>query len=377
MREGKRTNQPFPVRNLLLLPRSVFDLLQSVAMLLSTIPISSHTFGSYGNESSCKAQNFIYQLGLAVPSYNCMHCIYSLNVIKWNRHDDEMRRYVPIMHLFSIGLPLFSGLLVATVNEYFHGFAVSSCIIDNSNSTADSTASAKPVVSMVLNMATLIYVWLIFITILVCMIKIFRTIRETEAKMRRYSFQRPDGSDHSSSKALLSRNAAINGFLYVASFLSSYSFPTVIIVMQSMLNVPVPYTIFLLRGIFMPTQGFWNFLAYIRPQIIHHNDGRCQVNVFRRIWQIVTFNKNADEPPSLLHMMHGSSQGRFTLGRRLSSLPGTIENIVDAENIDVENINVENIGVVNIDVVNIDTKNVDADSVDAENDDVENINMSL
>jgi hypothetical protein len=313
-------------RNHLLLPRSIFDILQCVAMMMSTIPICSSSgaaaaaimttiennstmigtnttrtsqiiFGSIGNEYTCKSQSFFIQLGLAVPSYNAMLCVYSFFIINRKTRDDVIGKYEPFMHVFSILLPLVSASIVVAANDIFHGFAIASC--DNLRRAATVEEEEQDhypfgATTDALNTSTLCYVWCIFIVILVCMIRIFRTAREAEAKVRRYSFQRPDGRN-SVDTSSLSKIAAGNGSLYVASFILAYLFPTIIVLMKS---VSVPYPIFLLRGIFMPTQGIFNFLAFISPKLhercqrIDH-DGTMR-SLLRVTWTII-FNKEEDD----------------------------------------------------------------------------------
>ncbi len=78
-------------QNRLLLPMSVFDIIGSIGWAFSTTPIprgSNCTYGALGNEATCVTQGFMITLGLAVPMYNAMLCIYYLLVVKYNIRDE-------------------------------------------------------------------------------------------------------------------------------------------------------------------------------------------------------------------------------------------------------------------------------------------------
>ena len=52
----------------------------------------------------------------------------------------------------------------------------------------------------------------------------------------------------------------------------------------------IPFPIMLMQGIFSPLQGFWNFLAYIRPRFVIVSDQHDDKNIFQRLF-ITIFKK--------------------------------------------------------------------------------------
>merc|ERR1719491_1836319 len=71
-----RENKLLIPKHRLMLAMSVYDVIQSLALAMSTLPFPKEfdTY-SYGNMTTCKIQYFFVAVGLAVPMYNASLCL--------------------------------------------------------------------------------------------------------------------------------------------------------------------------------------------------------------------------------------------------------------------------------------------------------------
>merc|ERR1719254_165303 len=88
---------------------SFFDVFNSVAFILSTLPLPSSfseydinedtydmpsgIYGAMGNEETCTAQGFFVQLGFTSALYNMVLTFYYLFVIKFGMTESQIQRY--------------------------------------------------------------------------------------------------------------------------------------------------------------------------------------------------------------------------------------------------------------------------------------------
>lgn len=282
----ERTDEPTQFQNRLILPMSVFDIIGSIAWAFSSTPIprgSNCTYGALGNQATCITQGFMITLGTIVPMYNAMLCIYYLLVVKYKIRDEAIAKYEPLMH-FTCICPALAVSIVAASNGLFNNFSLVCWIVERDNYKFDLNNTSDHTIRKNVHMFVAIFGALVLLTIGYCMISMCRFVKEQELMMSTYQFSRPDENDAPGNRARSSQysrlsNPAIDtkkqAFLYIGSFVFTYSFSTVCIAFE-FFGTELPFILMLLQGISAPLQGFWNFLAYTRPRwnIIsrQHND---------------------------------------------------------------------------------------------------------
>ncbi len=229
-----------------------------------------------------------------------------------------LEKYEPYMHAFAILPPLVTAV-VAVAADLMNNFSTLCWIAASDKydvSLVDDTTSNKndgqdPILSA-LYLTVVSMGMLNFFIIIVCMSLVCCAVQDQMTRMSRYTFRaRPQGSgdpnnevtsrtsgalgsattghirrtrsNNSStnvsatittvgrmrSNNMLSENlddTRAQALLYVCAFFFTYIFTTVVFIIDNFLGMEVPYPILLLQGIFQPLQGFWNFLAYIRPR---------------------------------------------------------------------------------------------------------------
>ena len=290
---------------------SVFDIIGSIGWAFSTTPIprgSTCTYGAIGNEATCITQGFMISLGLIVPMYNAMLCIYYLLVVKYNVRDEVIAKYEPLMHFISI-CPALTGAIVAAANDLFNNFLTTCWIIERGTfGQHEKVYHGENAVLSALYGIGMLFAVLILLTIGYCMISIYKFVKGQQVKMSTYQFQRPDTNDapsgNSRTTTTSSRTSRLSkdvidtkkqAFIYVGSFILTHTFSFICLVLN-LFWAAVPFQLMLLSGITTPLQGFWNFLAYIRPRFNNISRQHNEKSILRRLY-ITVFHKPEDPPP--------------------------------------------------------------------------------
>jgi len=97
--------------------------------------------------------------------------------------------------------------------------------------------------------------------------------------------------------------------LYVSAYFSCYIF---VIVAQFMENVGFP--LMLLKAIFYPSQGFWNFLIYVRPRFIEIREKKKDETFWWVLKAVITGGYNLEEERKKKY------SSRISMIRRSSSI---------------------------------------------------------
>ncbi len=287
-------------QNRLLVPMSVFDIIGSVALAFSTTPIpkgSNCTYGALGNQGTCVAQGIMYSIGLTVPWYNAILCIYYMSVIKYNVKDNVLAKYEPIMHFVAISVPLIVTVIAAS-NNLYNNFSLL-CFISLPDRYFVEKNEDQPV-ALYLSLYVIVFASgvIVLITIAYCMTQIYTFVKETETKMNKYSFRKnsfTSNTNRSKSQSRSNLKSTVEdtkkqALLYVCSFILTYIFTLVMLLFELVFKIQAPFPIMLMQGIFSPLQGFWNFLAYIRPRFVIVSDQHDDKNIFQRLF-ITIFKK--------------------------------------------------------------------------------------
>ena len=276
-----RHGQSQSFQNRLLLPMSIFDIIGSIGLGFSSMPIprgSFCTFGAIGNKVTCIAQGLMITLHLIVPMYNAMLSVYYLLAIKYNVKDEAFYKYEAVIHIVSI-LPALSVAIIAAANDLFNNYSQVCWISESSRFEADlnnpSDHEESNTVLSGLYTTIMTFGGLTFFIIGFSMISLYTSVKTREWKMKSYAFRRPGTENEGTSENRPRRvsqisqdviDTRIQASLYVGSFILTYLFTVVVLVCDLFFHIASPYPLMLLHGVFAPLQGFWNFLTYFRPR---------------------------------------------------------------------------------------------------------------
>ena len=250
----------------LVLLLSTFDVLQSVAYGASTLahPRDPDVYGSMGNDSTCKAQFFFVSLGLAVPMYNASLSLFFLLTIRYRLHPAYFSTKIePVLHSLSVLVPLTVAVVPTVMNEVRGG-----------QNAVCAIKSSSPL--------TWVYVIAVLTSCCVCsfsMISICCHVRRQSNKIRKYSYGTAQ-IQRRTSEVLETNQQAI---LYISALFLTFIFPAIIMATQNSYS----YSLKVLREIFFPLQGFWNFVLYIRPSVTKIKRTKPDKYLCGVIWEVI------------------------------------------------------------------------------------------
>lgn len=246
-----RTRKLYLPFHRLMLSMSVFDILHSIAIVISTAahPQESTSFGGKGNMHTCATQGFFIVLGLAVPLYNSCLNIFFVLTIRYNISRKHFTKFEPALHAIAILVPLSMAII----------FTASGHMVPD-------TSVCHPTGKFPIwtGLSVLMFCFIICITSMIC---ICWTVISQAKKMEKYSSYQKSRNTSTRSRVNDDKKRTIKqAVLYTLSFILTYAFPILVIFYQAEKN-GVPPTLKVLLNIFYPLQGFWNFIFYIRPGV--------------------------------------------------------------------------------------------------------------
>jgi len=281
-----------PYQRLMLL-MSIFDVLQSIAVVVSVtaFPKESQIYGALGNARTCAAQGFFMVLGLAVPLYNMNLNIFYVLAIQYRCSSQRYAKFEPAAHAVSILLPL--SIAVIAIPYYA------------ATRTGPVCVPRGGTLNRFLAMITMIVCFFVCIVSMVC---ICWTVISQATRMGKYTNHGSPNVASRRSRLDEDKHKTIKqACAYASAFILTYTFPLIgFAIVRGRSGVPAPFAIILLSSIFYPLQGFWNFLFYARPGVEYIMEANPD-NSFVRALHDLIFN-----PQSLAAIRQRQSLRRRT-----------------------------------------------------------------
>ena len=280
---------------------SFFDVLSSVAIGLSTLPMPidlpfphpPYDGTRLGNVQTCEAQGFMFILGfIAVFAYNAVLFIYYTCSIAFQIKEEKISKFIePILHLIpmSVGLgvaipPLVHGLYNPTTWDAWCSIAANA---ERGKVQADETwlrikMQNIDTLVMYLCIALILIISASIILILWRVIKVGRALKNPTIKRLSARIEEASRS-HDNTKVVVKQ---------VMAYLLSFAISLGILLVRSI--IVEPYWVIYLSFVLMPLQGFFNALIFISHKVynyrrVHGDVSRCDVIK-------LLFRGNADEP---------------------------------------------------------------------------------
>lgn len=264
----------------IILSLSLCDFVIDLATFMSTWPIPTDTSGVWaasGTTQTCTTQGYFLQLAIMAPLYNAALSLYYLLMIKYSWSEERLKRLrIPIHAIiltFGIGTSI-AGLPLTLYNPANLWCWIAplpfGCLESAANGGVTTCERGD-------NAAT-VYRWAFFYAPLwtavafatVAMILVCWTVWAHETQLLRRWYQRSTSfAVHTSPTALqrreMTRKVTVQALCYVGAFYLTWVWSSMIRIQQS-ISGETEYALALLTGIFLPSQGFFNFLVYVRPR---------------------------------------------------------------------------------------------------------------
>jgi len=274
----------------IMLAMSAFDVLSSAGLAASTLPFPQESliYGSMGNMTTCKVQYFVVVLGLAVPMYNASRCLlFYLSSIHYRPHQRHFATKIePYLHTASVLIPL----TIATVPVVMDDVSTRYPYIGECGISRDS-----PMIWSIMVVPSLSFCVCSYSLVGVC-----RNVRKKANKIRRHSCVATQMQHRQSEKSEHVQQA----ILYTAAFAITFLFPA-----MNFFGSYFPIEIMI--GILYPLQGFWNFLLYIRPNVMKMKKTTPDRNLCEIIWSVVFGSNKRNEVRIQKHLEKEINQLRL------------------------------------------------------------------
>ncbi|KAL7551947.1 hypothetical protein ACHAWF_015160 [Thalassiosira exigua] len=279
-KNGGRSDAKPKAYHRLMMGMSTFDVIASTGYMMSTWPIPADTpevWEAHGNDATCNAQGFILQMGIGTPFYNLSLAMYYYLVIVKNSPPDG-KWTEKIMHMIGPVVALSTSVTALALGMY-----------GNSNFWCWITVE--------FNLFRWLFwfgpLWAIIVLIAVIMAVIYYNILRQEHRQRRWrasarfttntntgnATANGSGGDTSaarrgtikgyrnkrSPKSRASDIVRWQAFSYVGSLLITWSFQTINRAVQGA-GVDSPGWLLVAAVAFVPSQGIFNLLIYLRPR---------------------------------------------------------------------------------------------------------------
>jgi len=351
----------------LMLAMSTSDFLVSIAWFCTTWPIpkdelsldnpSESVYGNVGNMQSCTAQAFFIQLGIITPFYNALlSCYYYLTIRReWKEKDFKWKVEI-YGHVVSIAFG-FGTSIAGLIMELYNNSTVWCWIAPYPVKCGDGPDQTPCVrgINAGLYRWAFYYgpLWFMIIVVALLMSLVYAYVRGLDVKMNQYTesyaakaarerSQEMDGGGSSNMrrpsfikafsvtkmeeikeqrkhrKNERSKAVANQGLFYAGTFALVWIFGTIVRAMQ-LGGAKPPWAIIFLFAVFTPSQGFFNFLVYVRPKLIRYFSGKKK----ERRNSVDSFNSNQ------FHVSGISGASSVEGGKRDASLQSEDVKLID------------------------------------------------
>lgn len=256
----------------ILLGMSLADLISSATFFFTTWPIpvgSPGVVGARGNMGTCIAQGFFSQLSIATAVYNaCLSVYYVLKICNRWPAERIAKQAEPVMHTMAFVIGIGTSLAGVFLNSYNNDIWecwISPLPLDCEESwkhNGETTCIRGDNASLYRWIFYYAPLWTIIVLVTICMFLVYRTVRKQEQATERYDFEHRQRRKHS-------KQVAIQGYFYCGAFYGTWLFPTVTRLVQVIAG-SAPFPLILTTAMFVPIQGFFNWIVYIRPKFLKY-----------------------------------------------------------------------------------------------------------
>ena len=278
---------------------SMFDLMSSIAISFSTLPMPVDLpfpyisfYGSHlGNAQTCEAQGFVYVLGfVGVFGYNMMLFVYYTCAIAFQMEEKHIKRFVePLLHI----APLALGLALA-IPPLIHGFYNATdwdawcTIADSENIEVDQDRTINLKMTNIDALKTNSCISFVGV-ICACIVLIVWRVFRVERALNNPIFKRRSDLYNKVTKSLQNTRVVL---VQAMAYLLSFSITLGIILIRAVIYEP--FWMIYLSFALIPLQGFFNALIFISHKV--YNYRRVHQDVSRCTVVKLLFKGLADEP---------------------------------------------------------------------------------
>jgi hypothetical protein len=267
-----------------------------------------------GNDATCSALGFVTQFNFSAMWYNGMLSFYFLATIRFAIKTDVFaRRIEPFMHIVAIGWNLIAastGLVMGWYREMKIG---QFCWITRWPEGCEETETCHS--TLLAYMVGALPAIFFFLGVLINNFLIYTHVRRTLYKSKSRTL-----SDTTQQDRRIHQTVATQAFLYVGSFYMTYIWTFILKVLnaQDLDSESQVFPLLVLQSIFMPMQGFFNLLIYVRPAYVKYRKHYPEASSIRILKQLIFLGKNCDDGTNECSLAADKAAGVLGKSLRLS-----------------------------------------------------------
>jgi hypothetical protein len=276
---------------------SVFDMMASVSMALTTLPMPSDDMLRFdgpmlGNHLTCQTQGYFVVLGLigGMSLYMCLSWYFVCRITLRMDLFKIRKRFEPAIYIYATVLAFFLSSYMLS-NDLINVIPRASfCVIGPMRTNCTYTADGE-YYSCEVQKSTVPFEQIKFfilglniVMILVAMMIIIWTILRKNRDIKRVMDENRLQSDYEldTSELRYSRVLVIQALMYIFAFIMTWFFTFTSNVIDE--DQPLPKVILVLKSIFFPMQGFWNLIIFVydKAYLVYQSD------TYEGFWKTIT-----------------------------------------------------------------------------------------
>lgn len=310
---------------------SVFDIMASVCMALTTLPMPSDDILRFagpmlGNKTTCQIQGYVLLMGLVGGGslYMCLSWYFVCRMTFKMDTEKIRKRLEPVFYMYCISLTVFlsstnlhSDMINTVPNEQF---CLIASVHTNCTYSSDGILQSCEFASMNTSTYGMFQVLLgfnLFLIVLAMVIIIWSISKNSRSIKRALESEASDVYDETVemnlSKLRYSRVVVIQALMYIMTYFLTWIFAF----LSNFIGFErdVPDFIMIGKAILFPMQGFWNLFIFLydKAYLVYQNDDRRHGSVWEAI-KIILLDPDAASgiilPASLTNQNRSSPDDR-------------------------------------------------------------------
>lgn len=272
---------------------SIFDLIASVSMSLTTLPMPSDDIFRFagpmlGNPLTCSLQGYFLTMGCCGSSslYMCLSWYYVCRMTLMVDPYSIYKRIEPVFYIFTVTMALVLPSYCLQ-NNFFHTVRNDQfCVIAIDHSLPYTDRDYESLRNV--QVAVIYLIGFTFLMIMVAMVIIIWTISSKNRAIKKILEEQSirdcitgkddhdaenDEESKSISKLLYSRVVVIQALMYVFAYLITWMF--MIIPMAIRMHPSIENTIEVFKSVLFPLPGFWNLIIFLFDKVYLVSQNNC------------------------------------------------------------------------------------------------------
>jgi len=300
---------------------SVFDIIQSFPMALTTIPMPKDMIykqfdgKAFGNTTTCSIQGYIYSTGgLCALLYNAILWIYYLCSIRFRMRDAIFRRCLePFLYLYAIVFSVVMPMLVWHYEQFnpspiFLTWCAASrypwwCYEDSEDEEC-SHERGQPVRAFKLFFVLNLHVFLVAGTVIISMVVIIWHVYSQERLMRAYMAANDGGNERRlnayRSDVQYTKEVVFQALMYTLAFCAGWY--NLLFFTVADRDRRAPYEPHLAKEIALlvlrPLQGFFNLIIFIHHKVRNFRRQNPSLSLYEALKTV--FANDEDDPEHIV-----------------------------------------------------------------------------